>query len=246
MEGNKILRIVLFFFTFLLFTSSVYANVEIFSKFDTVINIQKDNIVEINKSLSLKNVYDIGIVPGQVEFKVARGIESREPVVIEDVRAIDQFGNEISTHIRAADDSTVIVLDIYYPLLPGFEYSFDLYYKFNYEPGGIFFKSLQIPIRESTIPINDGEFQVNLPSGYSFTHLSSEGFNETIEGNTARWDIKDDLPKSISFEYSYIPIHFQFARGSYVFWIVVNVVLLVFLLIEVRRAVKRVRDEYGE
>lgn len=223
-----------------------FAAVEIFSKFDTIVKIDSNDVVEINKSMSLKNVYDVGIVPGQIEFKVAKGTESNQPVEIEEVRVIDQYGNEIKTKIRKTDDFSIIILDIFYPLLPGFEYSFDLYYRFKYVPGGIFFKSIQIPVRESTIPIEDGRFTVVLPSSYSFTYLSSEGFNEKVNSNVAYWDIKENSPSSVIFEYSYLPVSLGFARGSYIFWIFVNLILLGFLLFEIRKAVKRIRTEYGE
>lgn len=235
----------LFSFTFL-FMSPVNANVEVFSTFDTIMQIGSDDTVEMNKSLSLRNVYDVGIVPGQVEFKLARGTDSDNQIEIEEVRAVDQYGNEIKSRVRNTEDSSVVILDIYYPLLPGFEYSFDLYYRFKYKPGGIFFKSLQIPLRESTIPIEDGKFRVVLPDSYSFTYLSEEGFNQSAKGNIATWDIKENTPRSVNFEYSYIPINLGFTRGSYAFWIIVNVLLVIFLLFEIRKAVKRVRAEYGE
>ena len=53
----------------LFFMTSVFASVEVFSKYDTVLSINNDNTIDVNKSLSLKNVYDVGIVPGQIEFK---------------------------------------------------------------------------------------------------------------------------------------------------------------------------------
>ncbi len=227
------------------FTS--YASVEVFSDYSTHLKINDDDTIEINKSLTLKNVYDVGIVPGQIEFKIAKGTEgSLGNIDVQEVYAVDAFGKEIKSQIRKSKEFSVIIIDVYYPLLPGFEYEFDLYYKLSYDPGGIFFKSLQIPIRESTIPIEQGEFTVELPSSYHFTYLESEGAEGVINNNQATWQIEDNTPSSILFEYSYIPVNVGGIQGSYLFWIVVNIILALFLFFEIRREVKRIKSEYGQ
>lgn len=243
-KRQKIYRAIMVFFLSLFFMTSVFASVEVFSKYDTILTINTDNTIEVNKSLSLKNVYDVGIVPGQIEFKIGQGTEgSISNIEVLEVKAFDRFGTEIKSQVRTTKDYSVIILDVYYPLLPGFEYSFDLYYKLSYQPGGIFFKSLQIPLRESTIPIKDGLFTVNLPENFYFTYIDTEDKESFIDGNLARWDIKDNYPKSVAFEYSYLPIRFGGFKGSYVFWIMINSLLVVFLIYEVRREIKRIKAE---
>ena len=244
MMKSNLLKSVGIIFLFIFFISSVFSTVEVFSKYNTILTVNTDKTIEVNKSLSLKNVYDVGIVPGQIEFKIGKGTDgSIGNINVEGVRAFDRFGTEIKSQVRTTKDYSVIILDIYYPLLPGFEYSFDLYYKLSYEPGGIFFKSLQIPLRESTIPIQDGVFEVVLPDNYHFTYVASDSGTAELDGNSATWLIKDDQPKSIVFEYSYLPVRIGSFKGSYVFWIVVNVLLLMFLVYEVRREIKRIRQE---
>jgi len=130
--------------------------------------------------------------------------------------------------------------------LPGFEYEFNLYYKVAYEPGGIFFKSLQIPLRESTIPIEKGDFTVILPENYHFTYLGTENKDAVVDGNVASWKIKDNMPNSVTFEYSYLPVKVGNLKGSYVFWILINIILLLILIFEVRKEIIRVRKEYGK
>ncbi|MCA9458957.1 MAG: hypothetical protein KC550_00245 [Nanoarchaeota archaeon] len=225
----------------------VYSSIEVFSNYNTELRVNSNNTIDVIKDLTIKNVYDVGIVPGQIEFKVGKGTEgSIGNIDISNVWAVDSFGNEIKSSVRKTKDYTVIILEVYYPLLPGFEYNFDLYYTLSYEPGGIFFKSLEIPLRESTIPIEAGNFKVILPDNYHFTYLSSEGENSTIDGNIASWSIKDNLPNSVSFEYSYIPMKIGSFKGSYAFWIVVNVFLLLILIFEIRREIKRVRKQYEQ
>jgi len=69
---NRIIKTFLVFFLALVFTSSVFSSVEVFSDYNTVLKVNSDNTIEINKTLKLKNVYDVGIVPGQIEFKVGK------------------------------------------------------------------------------------------------------------------------------------------------------------------------------
>jgi hypothetical protein len=235
-----------FIVVFLFLISSSFSAIEVFSNYETNLTINTDNTITINKLLTIKNVYDVGIVPGQVEFKVAKGVDgSIEKINIKNVSAYDSFGNKINTHIRTTKDYSVIVLDVYYPLLPNFEYTFRLNYKIDYKPNGIFFKSLEVPIRESTIPIESGKFTVKLPKNYHFTYTHANNTIAYVNNNVAVWNIKNNEPKAIAFEYSYIPVRVGDFKGSYVFWISINIILLLILIYEVRKEIKRIRREYG-
>lgn len=246
MDSRSFLRAFFSMFVFFATISFSYGNVEVFSNYQTVLTVNADNTLHVNKTLTLKNVYDVGIVPGQIEFKIGEGTDgSVGDIAITRVEAKDRFGTTINSQIRNTDDFSTIILDVYYPLLPGFEYQFDLFYELTYEPGGIFFKNLQIPLRESTIPIERGEFRVNLPDNYHFTYLDSDEGNATIENGQAVWELRNDRPKSIQFEYSYLPVKIGELQGSYVFWISINVLLMIFLIVEVRREVKRIKSKEG-
>lgn len=230
-------------FMFVIFVlSCAYGTVEVFSNYNTVLSINTtENTITVEKVLSLKNVYDVGIVPGQIEFKIAKGVDgSVDNLQILNVSAKDGFDKDINVHIRNTQEYSVVVLDIYYPLLPGFEYDFTLNYKLSYDPSGIFFKSLSIPLRESTIPIEKGNFEVRLPQNYHFTYLGGmDGID--LNGNIAKWDIKDNDPNSIVFEYSWIPLRLGFIKGSYAFWIFLNLILLIVLYFEIKREMKSLR-----
>ncbi len=236
---------ILGFLTLLLgLISFSFSSVEVFTKYDTYLKINSDNIINIEKQMTLKNVYDVGIVPGQIEFKIGKGTEgSVANIEVLDVLARDSFGNKIASRVRETKDFTVIILDIYYPLLPGFEYAFELNYNLSYESGGIFFKSFQIPLRESTIPIKSGLFTVELPNNNYFTYSHAEGKTASINKNIATWEIIDDEPKSIIFEYSWIPIRIASFKGSYIFWITINVIILLFIIYEIKREINRYREE---
>ena len=126
---NFNVKILLFVFLGLFFINFSYSAVEVFSNYDSTLIVNSNNTIDIKKELTIKNIYDVGIVPGQIEFKVGRGIDgSVSKVKIKGVIAKDRFGNEIPVQVRETKDYTLIILDIYYPLLPGFEYKFDLFY----------------------------------------------------------------------------------------------------------------------
>lgn len=243
MIKSKIFRFFGVFFCFLFCFNFAFSLVEVFSNYDTVLKINsKENFIEVNKSLTLKNVYDVGIVPGQIEFKIAKGLDnSIKDLSVLEVFAKDRFGEQIKINVRETKDFTVFILDIYYPLLPGFEYEFDLYYKLSFDSGGIFFKSLKIPIRESTIPIEKGKFRVILPKNYHFTYFDPKQNLKVLENDfEAVWNIENNKPDSIAFEYSLIKV-FRFfnLKGSYVFWIFVNLILVFVLIYEVRKEIKK-------
>lgn len=247
MTLSRFFKTVFLFMMTLCLASYAYSSVEVFSDYNTILKVNSNNTIEVNKTLTLKNVYEVGIVPGQIEFKIGRGTDgSIGNIEVDNIVATDSFGNEIKSTLRNTKDYSIIILDVYYPLLPGFEYTFNLYYSLSYEPGGIFFKSLQIPLRESTIPIQKGNFEVQLPQNYHFTYLSSEGKNATVSGNVANWDIENNLPNSVAFEYSYIPLKMGDLKGSYLFWILVNLGLLGFLVYEVRKEIQKVKAQYEE
>ncbi len=241
---KKLLLCVSIFFILLV---NVYSqSIEIFTKYDTILNITNDNKIFIYKNLTLKNIYDVGIVPGQIEFKLGNSDSGKVRLDKNySVVSYDQFGNEIETHVRTTDKFTSIILDIYYPLLPGFSYNFDLKYVLDYDSQGIFFESLNIPLRESTIPIDNGEFKVILPKNNRFTYIeqTNENTNYEIKGNEGIWFIKNNKPKSIAFEYSYIPIGFGGVRGSYIFWIGINLLLFLFLVYDIRRGIRKINKK---
>lgn len=245
MISNYKIKVVLFLFVFFSVIFSGYSNVEVFSNYDTNLTITSNETIEINKSLSLKNVYESGIVPGQIEFKIARGGEgSVGNIDVGEVKAYDSYGQEINSEVRKTQNYSVIILDVFYPLLPDFEYDFNLFYTLSYDSSGIFFKNLKIPIRESTIPIEQGSFNVEVPENYHFTYLDSNDETvATVNNSVASWAIEDDSPSSIEFEYSYLPFRVGSLQGSYVFWIFINFLILLFLIFEVRKEVKRIRNQ---
>lgn len=220
---------------------------ESFSKYHSVVNFSDSEKIVITKQLALKNNYDKSILPGQIEFRIGKGTQdSVTSANLENIKAYDSNGKNISYTIREYEDYSSLILDIYYPLLPKFEYKFTLEYELEFESSGIFFKSLQVPLKESSIPIEDGTFEVYLPKNTYFTHLGELDEFATIRKNHGIWELKDNLPNSVEFEYSFIPIRTSFMRGSYLFWIIINVLMFGFLVYEIRKEVVKMSEEGEE
>ncbi len=241
-SGFLCLFCVLFFYSS--FSNTVLG--ESFSKYHSVVNFSEDKII-ISKDLALKNNYDRTILPGQIEFRVGKGTQdSVTSANLQNIIILDNDGNNISYSVRENLDYTSLILDIYYPLLPQFEYKFFLQYELKFQASGIFFKSLEVPLKETSIPIEDGIFEVHLPKNSRFTYTGDLNEYVSIEKNVGIWELGDNLPNSVEFEYSFIPIRTSFMRGSYLFWIIINLLMFAFLVFEIRKELIVMRSEEEE
>jgi hypothetical protein len=235
-----------FLFLFFLICSgfaTIHAyEVEQFTQYDSTITVLDENKIEIKKQIAIRNVHDSGIIPGQVEFKIFNA-DSEHPLHISEYSAVNRYGDDIRSRVVTTNEYSSIVLDIFQPILPGFEYEITLTYVIEYDPSGIFFKRVEIPLKESTrVPILSGEVFIEVPEGKYFTYLSYENENSTVEGNMASFSLSEDTPDILIFEYSFIPLKFGPLAGSLVFWALVNVILLIILGMEVKREVRKLRS----
>ena len=238
---RKLKSFIFLFFVFL-FSFSVFAEVEIFTQYDTTIIINDDYTLDISKEILLRNVHDVGIVPGEVEFQIVSAFDGNGGEII-DFSVKDRYGNPIKSNIQRTAESSVILLNIFTPILPGFEYKINLDYTIQYESSGIFFKSLQFPLKEATkIPIKKGVVSVVIPDKYYITYLDYEGDDAVVEGNTISFDIDKDSPEFVSVEYSYIPVGFTNVRGSIVFWLTVNLLLIAVLFVQILKEVRKLKS----
>lgn len=239
--------IFLILFSIIVSSQSIHGNEisgESFSEYYSKVEFINEDTIRITKNLTLKNNYDRSILPGQIEFRVGSGtLDSATSINLSNIRAVGQNGENISYTYREYEDYSSLILDVYYPLLSGFEYEFQLEYELKLESGGIFFKNLQIPLKDSSIPIEDGTFEVILPKNNYFTYAGELDEYATINGNKGVWDLQNNFPNTVEFEYSIIPIRTSWMRGSYLFWILVNVAMFMFLVYQIRKEVIKVKNE---
>ena len=232
----------LIFGAFLSIVSPTYAAVQQFTQYDTTVTLYENDTLKVEKTAYLRNIHQVGIVPGQVEFKInhpGEDIELLNSVVT------DRYGKPIQHTIIETEDATIITLNIFTPILPGFQYQINLDYTFSYEPGGLFFKSLIVPFKEETdIAILEGTYTLNIPEGNHFSYFSFYDNATQVNKTQAIWTINKNSPSTLEFEYSFIPMSYRsFLRGSILFWAAINILLVIILLNELRREVKRIRKK---
>jgi len=232
-----------------LFTVSlnvINANVEVFSKYNTYITVNKNYTFDVHKEIFLRNIHDVGIVPGQVEFKIL-GTKNSKNGKLTSYKVTNRYGDEIKSQTRETDTGSIILLDIFTPVLPGFEYKIDLKYTIEYESSGIFFKNIQLPLMEKTkIPIQTGIVEVTLPENYHITYIDYEDDKTILEDRKVTWEISKNVPELTSLEYSYIPIKVGWTKGSLVFWLTINLILIMILLVEIFNEVKKIKSQHGK
>ena len=124
---------------FLVFIPSTFAAVEEFSRYNSDISIYSNNTMKVQKFITLQNIHTVGIVPGQLEFKIDNADNS---IKLLNYNITDRYGKQIRSTLRTTSDYHVIGINIFTPLLPGFEYPINIKYTLEFEPKGIFFKRL--------------------------------------------------------------------------------------------------------
>ena len=85
-----------------------------------------------------------------------------------------------------------------------------------------------------------------MPKNSRFTYTGDLNEYVSIEKNVGIWELGDNLPNSVEFEYSFIPIRTSFMRGSYLFWIIINLLMFAFLVFEIRKELIVMRSEEEE
>lgn len=241
MKIKFIFYFVLIIFLFLNMNS--YANVQEFSRYSTDIEISGNNTLEISKKISLKNTHTVGFIPGIVEFNV--GNEELQLEVLS-ISTKDIYGNYIEHRVRSENNSKIIELNVEYPVLPGFEYTFYLNYTLKYNPKGIFFKNIKIPTSQSSIPLREGDLKISIPSNSYFTYVESKNNFTEIDNKNIEIDLTSTDIEVVHFEYSRIPILLFNIKGSLIFWGLINIILILILLRIIGSEIRKYQEEEEE
>jgi len=228
-------RLLLFILVFISIFSTTFASVEMINNFDTTVKFNSDNTLSISKHISIQNIHTVGIVPGRVKFKINK-IDSSIDFIDNSLKVTNKYGSKVKHQLIKTKNYYIIAVDIYTPILPGFKYDLNLDYKLHFSPSGILFKSVQVPLKENIdAQIKSGTFKLILEDNKRFTYLSFKDKNTIINKNQVTYKINKDTPNTLEFEYSLMPIDIFNFKGSYVFWITVNLLLIILLIIELRK-----------
>lgn len=219
---------------------SYFSAVEDFSRYNTKITFLENDTLQVSKEIFLRNIHEVGIVPGQVEFKIFHQ-DLGEETYLKNFTVTNRYGEKIPHQIFETNEYSLIILTIFTPVLPGFEYQISMDYLLNYDSSGLLFKSMEVPFKEeSQIPIRSGTIEIELPEKYSFTYLNYRENLTFVEPYIAKWSLQEDSPQTLQLEYSSIPISTGSFPSSLIFWIVVNCILFLLLAFEVRKEIKKI------
>lgn len=229
-------------FIFFLVSFSYAQSVEQFTQYQVSYTFLEDGVIEVNKYMLLRNIHSEGIVPGPVEFRTSV-LEGNEFEIF-DLQATNRHGENLTSRILEFSEYTAIGINVFTPILPGFEYEINLNYKirFNNTPG-ILFKRVQLPLVQQTrVPILAGNVEINVPDNHFITYSGFRDNFTTISSNTITFELTDETPEYVLIEYSRIPSRIGGFAGSLVFWILVNAILFTILIYEIVRGFRRKKN----
>ena len=235
----KFRLLLLGFFIFFIVSYSFAQSVEQFTQYDVTYTILEDGIIEVNKTMSLRNIHSVGIVPGPVDFRIS--VLEGNDLEIFDLRATNRHGELINSNILEIFPYKIIRVNVFTPILPGFEYQINLNYKLELQnSSGLLFKRIQLPLAQDTrVPILDGRVTINVPQSHFLTHSSYRDNSTLLSSNSVTFDINEQTPEYVLIEFSRIPSRIGPIAGSLVFWIMINIILFSILIIEITRGFKK-------
>ena len=229
MRATRILLCVLI----LLFTIDVVmGEVVVFDNYETHTTLEKGKL-HIERVITLKNVGDNPIIPGELHFKLHEIVKGKKiPSVVTDFSARNDYNAELKTRTVQGDEETDLVISIWEPVLPKFSYRINLQYDLGFEPKGLLFYELNVPVEETTIPIVNQEHNLYIPTSYYVTY-APDAVVKTVSrnGNEYRmvsWQNREDM----LLEYSPLPLPKTGVRAVNIFWgvVIVGLIMLTFLL----------------
>jgi hypothetical protein len=202
---------------------SVLAEVVVFDQYITDTTLEKGRF-HIERTVILKNVGSNPIIPGELHFKLHEVREDAKiPSKVKNFKAENELKTVLKTRTIEGKEETDLVISVWEPVLPRFTYKITLSYDLEFEPKGILFYEINVPVEETTIPIISNEHNLHLPDNYYVTFAPQGEVKAT--GNsvkTVSWKNK----KTMVVEYSVMPLPKLGMRAVNVFWIAVIVSLI--------------------
>jgi len=209
-----------------------FAEVIVFEDYETKNYLEKDHIL-VERTIRLKNIGNNPIIPGELHFKLHEYTKDgkKTPSKVDDLEAIGHYGKPLKSQIMEGTEETDIVISIWEPLLQGGNYNIKMSYKIGFDPKGILFYQIAVPIEETTISIKNRRLLFMLPPKYWITNAEGAVVNLVKENDQkyrmAEWDFDDASTDQVEFEYSIIPFPKTPYKAVNIFWILVIVAVLV-------------------
>jgi hypothetical protein len=204
------------------------AEVVVFSDYETHTTLQKDNL-HIERTVTLKNVGVNPIIPGELHFKLHEIDKGKKiPSSVSDFSAKNKdYGTELKTRVLQGTEETDLIISVWEPVLPKFSYRIVLQYDLAFKPNGLLFYELNVPVEQTTIPIQNQKHNLYVPKGYSVTYAPNAVVTVTSKDNNeykmVSWENREDMV----VEYSRLPLPKLGIKAVNLFWGVIIVAMLV-------------------
>ena len=210
----------------------------VFSQYDTTATISQD-VIQIERTVTIKNNGQVPIIPGELHFRFfEQDGADRRAIEVSNVQAQSSRGVELTTKSVSRGDEQDVSVQVWDPLLPGFDYTFTMQYDIAFEASGILFHEISLPQEQTTIPIVEETTTFELDDRYHVTYAPETEVNK-LSGNTVvQWGAQAE---ERTVEYSRLPFPRTGLRAVNVFWIAIILALLGVFMISFLRQRKQPR-----
>jgi hypothetical protein len=224
MRGKALLYIVML----LVILELSIADVVVFSDYETHTTLEKNNL-HIERIVTLKNVGVNPIIPGELHFKLHEiDKEKMIPSSVSDFSANNKdYGTELKTRVLQGDEETDLIISVWEPVLPKFSYRIILSYNLAFKPSGLLFYELNVPIEQTTIPIENQKHNLYISKSYSVTYAPDAAVTTITENNIDYRVVSWENQEGMIVEYSRLPLPKLGIKAVNLFWGVIIVAMLV-------------------
>ncbi len=209
------------------------ASVLVFSEYNTQATIAQD-VIHVERDVTIRNTGQAPIIPGEMHFRFSEQIgDQLQAIDVSNVQAIDTNDNELQTRSVTRGNEQDVSVQIWDPLLPGFEYSFQMSYDLEMRTSGLLFHEINLPREQTTVPIVNEETRFLIADNYHVTYAPETEISRASGNTIIEW--RGDIDNRV-VEYSRIPFPRTGMRAVNVFWIAIIISLLaVFMLSFLRK-----------
>lgn len=221
----------LFFIVLFLLPSFAFQR---FHQYNTELYINPP-LIRITKNIEIENYGNVGIVPGEMIFRILNINESQ----IINISAKDEYGNIFPTKVVPSENFVELVVENYIPIFAQSKQKVFIEYTLLIKTSSLLFYSFEYPLIDTTIPIKEGKIYIKLPNNLHLTYAP----NVICESkNNCYFEIKNQKNKMIEFEVSKLPLPLLKVRASNLFWygLISALILVTIIQIVVRKLLRKI------
>lgn len=207
---------------------------ETFSDYLVEITINPDGSAHVSNYITIKNVINRALVPGEGYIKLSKiqedmfwifptGSSTQKFQSLSNLEIHDTAGNVLNGKADFFPKETIITYAIWTPIEAGQTYSFVVEYDTpDLTAPGVLFTSGATPQITSSVPVEKSTLKVILPKGVYISYAPGSEI-EKDDGTTL---ISADIG-GLNFEYTGLPFATMPIKGSTVFWLIIITIIIV-------------------